>query len=88
MLLVKATTSEMTLEPYKQVANCCQELLLLLNVCVDKMIPNAHHVLPSFPDFVQLTKDGVCPKESKQKEREPSRGPKYARRRQKFYIYS
>lgn len=42
----------------------------------------------TFDDFVQLTKDGVCPKESKQKEREPSRGPKYARRRQKFYIYS
>ena len=36
-------------------------------------------------DFFQMTKEGVCPKESKQKE--PSR-PKYARRRQKFYIYS
>ena len=62
--------------------------LLLLHVCVDKMIPNELHFVPFFSDFVQLTKDGVCPKESKQKEREPSRGPKYARRRQKFYIYS
>lgn len=41
----------------------------------------------TFDDFFQMTKEGVCPKESKQKEKEPAR-PKYARRRQKFYIYS
>ncbi|XP_074639276.1 neo-calmodulin-like isoform X1 [Acropora palmata] len=40
----------------------------------------------TFDDFFQLTKDGVCPKESKQKD--GSTRPKYARRRQKFYIYS
>ena len=35
-----------------------------------------------------MTKEGVCPKESKQKDHSPRTTGKYARRRQKFYIYS
>lgn len=41
-----------------------------------------------FKDFFQMTKEGVCPKESKQKDHSQRTTGKYARRRQKFYIYS
>ena len=45
-------------------------------------------IISFFKDFFQMTKEGVCPKESKQKDHSPRTTGKYARRRQKFYIYS
>lgn len=46
------------------------------------------YIISFLKDFFQMTKEGVCPKESKQKDHSPRTTGKYARRRQKFYIYS